>query len=80
MTEGEKEFARPMFASWCTLEMIQNTTFVNFDRILSKSSSHYVNEMYKLVTEYKHLDLDNNEKMQKHFNDKNTHMQYFFIL
>ena len=26
--------------------------------------------MYKLVKEYKNLDLDNNEKMLKHFNDK----------
>ena len=68
--DEEKDLARPMFDSACTIEMIQNTLFVNCDRILSKSSLCYAKEMYKLVTEYENLPLDNNEKMLKHFNDK----------
>ena len=70
MSDREKDLVRPMFNSECTIEMIQNTLFVNFDRILSKSSLRYVRDMYKLVTEYKNLPLDNNEKMRKHFQDK----------
>ena len=49
--------------------MKQNKLFVNFDRVLSKSSLRYVKDMYKLVKEYENFDLDNNEKMLKHFND-----------
>jgi len=55
MSDREKDLARPMFDSGCTIEMIQNTLFVNFDRILSKSSLQYVKDMYKLVTEYENL-------------------------
>ena len=58
MSEEEKDIARPMFQSGCTIEMIQNTLFVNFDRILSKSSLRYVKDMYKLVKEYKNLLMD----------------------
>ena len=68
-----------MFESSYTLEMIQNTLFVNFDQILSKSSLRYVKEMFKLVKEYENLDLNNNEKMLKYFNDKKyLHAMLFY--
>lgn len=59
-----------MYDSGCILEMIQSTLFGNFDQILSKSSLQFAKDTNELVTEYNHLDLDNNEKILKHSNDK----------